>query len=164
MAEVSARERFECPACGGAAEWSAAKQSLVCPFCGTVSPMQPGAAAEGAVKEHALVEALRAIPENARGWQTATRSVKCQSCQAISVFKPERVAQTCDFCGSPALVPYDEIKAPIRPESVTRSPSRRVFSAVMAASERPGGGVARDRVEKRSATDPAKASAQSLNA
>ena len=44
--------------------------------------------------------------------------MKCQSCQAISVFKPERVAQTCDFCGSPALVPYDEIKAPIRPESV----------------------------------------------
>jgi len=118
MAEVTARERFECPACGGAAEWSPAKQSLVCPFCGTVSPMQPGAAAESAVKEHDLVEALRAIPESARGWQTATRSVKCQSCQAISIFKPERVAQTCDFCGSPALVPYDEIKAPIRPESV----------------------------------------------
>ena len=118
MAEVTARERFACPACGGAAEWSPAKQSLVCPFCGTVSPMQPGAAAEGAVKEYDLVEALRAIPESARGWQTATRSVKCQSCQAISVFKPERVAQTCDFCGSPALVPYDEIKAPIRPESV----------------------------------------------
>jgi hypothetical protein len=118
MAEFTARERFECPACGGAAEWSPAKQSLVCPFCGTVSPMQPGAAGEGTVKEHDLVEALRAIPESARGWQTATRSVKCQSCQAISVFKPERVAQTCDFCGSPALVPYDEIKAPIRPESV----------------------------------------------
>ena len=62
MAEVTARERFECPACGGAAEWSPAKQALVCPFCGTVSPMQPGAAAEGAVKEHDLVAALRAIP------------------------------------------------------------------------------------------------------
>ena len=44
--------------------------------------------------------------------------MKCQSCQAISVFKPERVAQTCDFCGSPALVPYEQSKAPIRPESV----------------------------------------------
>lgn len=118
MSEVIARERFECPACGGAAEWSPARKALVCPFCGTVSPMQPPAAAEGAVKELDLVSALRAIPESDRGWQTATRSVKCQSCQAISVFKPERVAQTCDFCGSPALVPYDEIKAPIRPESV----------------------------------------------
>ncbi len=81
--------------------------------------MQPEVAAQGAVvKELDLAEALRAIPSSDRGWQTATRSVKCQSCQAISVFKPERVAQTCDFCGSPALVPYDEIKAPIRPESV----------------------------------------------
>ena len=118
MAELTAQARFACPACGGAAEWSAAKQALVCPFCGTVSPMQPDATGGGAIAERDLVAALRAIPESARGWQTATRSVKCQSCQAISVFKPERVAQTCDFCGSPALVPYDEIKAPISPESV----------------------------------------------
>jgi hypothetical protein len=118
MAELTARERFECPACGGAAEWSPAKQALVCPFCGNVAPMQPPAPAEGAVKELDLATALQNIPESDRGWQTATRSVKCQSCQAISVFKPERVAQNCDFCGSPALVPYDEIKAPIRPESL----------------------------------------------
>jgi hypothetical protein len=118
MNDLTAQARFECPACGGAAEWSPAKQALVCPFCGTISPMQPSAAAEGAVQEIDLAQALRAIPQSDRGWQTATRSVKCQSCQAISVFKPDRVAQTCDFCGSPALVPYDEIKAPIRPESV----------------------------------------------
>ena len=118
MSELTARERFECPACGGAAEWSPQKQMLVCPFCGTASPMQPRADTAAAVREYDLVEALRNIPQSERGWQTATRSVKCQSCQAISVFKPERVAQNCDFCGSPALVPYDEIKSPIRPESV----------------------------------------------
>ena len=118
MAELTAQQRFECPSCGGAAEWSAAKQALVCPFCGTVAPMQTDPTAAGGVRELDLVTALRNIPESDRGWQTATRSVKCQSCQAISVFKPERVAQNCDFCGSPALVPYDEIKAPIRPESV----------------------------------------------
>ncbi len=118
MSEVTAQKRFECPACGGAAEWSAAKQALVCPFCGNVAPMQPPAATEGAVKELDLATALQNIPESDRGWQTATRSVKCQSCQAISVFKPERVAQNCDFCGSPALVPYEETKAPIRPESL----------------------------------------------
>jgi hypothetical protein len=118
MAEVTARERFACPACGGAAEWSPAKQALVCPFCGTVSPMQPGAAESGDVRELDLVTALRNIPEGDRGWQTATRSVKCQSCQAISVFKPDRVAQNCDFCGSPALVPYEATEAPIRPESL----------------------------------------------
>ena len=36
--------------------------------------------------------------------------------------------------------------------SDTRSPSRKVFSAATAASERPGGGASRDRVENRSAT------------
>jgi hypothetical protein len=34
------------------------------------------------------------------------------------VFDPERVGQNCDFCGSPALVDYTEIKAPIRPQAL----------------------------------------------
>ncbi|MFN2477501.1 MAG: zinc ribbon domain-containing protein [Chthoniobacterales bacterium] len=119
MADVTAQQRFECPACGGSAAWSPAKQALVCTFCGTVSPMQPPAApAEGGVQELDLAEALSKMPTDERGWQTPTRSVKCQNCQAISVFKPERVAQNCDFCGSPALVPYDQTEAPIRPESL----------------------------------------------
>jgi ribosomal protein S27E len=53
-----------------------------------------------------------------RGWQAAKTSVKCQSCQAISVFDAARVGQRCDFCGSTALVPYEEIKEPFRPESL----------------------------------------------
>jgi hypothetical protein len=44
--------------------------------------------------------------------------VRCQSCQAISVFDPERVGQRCDFCGSSALVRYEEIKEAFRPESL----------------------------------------------
>ena len=31
---------------------------------------------------------------------------------------PARVGQNCEFCGSPALVDYQEIKSPIRPQSV----------------------------------------------
>jgi hypothetical protein len=34
------------------------------------------------------------------------------------VFDPARVGQNCEFCGSPALVDYREIKAPIRPQGV----------------------------------------------
>jgi Zn finger protein HypA/HybF involved in hydrogenase expression len=116
--ELKARQRFECPSCGGAAEWSPAKQALVCPFCGTTAPLQADTPAAGAVQELDLAEALQRVPESDRGWATATRSVKCQSCHAISVFKPERVAQNCDFCGSPALVPYEAVQAPIRPESL----------------------------------------------
>jgi hypothetical protein len=34
------------------------------------------------------------------------------------VYDPSRVGQNCEFCGSPALVDYQEIKSPIRPQSV----------------------------------------------
>ncbi|HVV73038.1 MAG TPA: zinc ribbon domain-containing protein, partial [Verrucomicrobiae bacterium] len=67
---------------------------------------------------HDLVSALRGIPDSKRGWQAQKISVRCQSCQAISVFDPQRVGQRCDFCGSTALVPYEEIKEAFSPESL----------------------------------------------
>lgn len=117
MAEVTANQRFTCPSCGGEAQWNPAKNALVCPFCGTVSPVQI-AVAGGPIRENDLATALRNIDDAGRGWAAEKTSVKCQSCQAISVFDPSRVSQRCDFCGSTALVPYEQTKAPIRPESL----------------------------------------------
>ncbi len=117
MSEITARSKFACPACGGEAQWNPAKQALVCPFCGTVSPM--AAPPEGAeIKEHCLVTALGSVPDAERGWAAQKTSVKCQSCQAITVFDPTRAAQRCDFCGSTALIPHEQSQAPIRPESL----------------------------------------------
>jgi hypothetical protein len=48
----------------------------------------------------------------------ARRSVQCQSCRAIMVYDAARVGQNCEFCGSPALVAYEQIKSPIRPEGL----------------------------------------------
>jgi endogenous inhibitor of DNA gyrase (YacG/DUF329 family) len=120
MPEATAQKKFSCPACGAEAEWNPAKQALVCPFCGTTSPaqMELNAAGEQVIKEHDLVAAIRGIPDDKRGWQAKKISVRCQSCQAISVFDPDRVGQRCDFCGSAALVPYEEIKEAFRPESL----------------------------------------------
>ena len=50
--------------------------------------------------------------------RASASSVQCQSCKAISLFDPKRVAQRCEFCGSPSIVPYTATRAPIRPESV----------------------------------------------
>ena len=98
MAEITARKKQACPACCGAVEWNAAKQALVCPFCSTVlPPPMPGESADP--KENDLATALSAVGEDRRGWQAEKTSVKCQSCQAISVFDPTRVAQRCEFCG-----------------------------------------------------------------
>jgi hypothetical protein len=116
--EAVAREKFACPACGAEARWDPAKQALVCPYCGTTSPMSAPPDSPGDVKEHDLVEALRNLPDEKRGWKAEKVSVKCQSCQAISVFDAGTVAQRCAFCGSAQIVPYEQVKPPISPESL----------------------------------------------
>jgi hypothetical protein len=114
---LSTVAKHSCPACGAQAEWNPGKQKLICPFCGTESPYRFDTDT-GKVVERDLVTALRELPAEERGWQTTRRSIKCQSCQAVMVFDPSRVGQNCEFCGSPALVSYDEINAPIRPQGV----------------------------------------------
>ena len=64
------------------------------------------------------MEALRSMTESDFGWQVQRKTVKCQSCHAISVFDAARVSQNCDFCGSPALLNMDDTQAPVRPGSV----------------------------------------------
>ena len=117
MTDVAALDKHACPACGAMANWNAAQQALVCPYCGTVSPVE--LAADGSViKEHDLVAALRAVPDDKKGWEADRVSVQCQSCKAISLFEPGRVAQNCEFCGSPQIIPQSAVRAPIVPESV----------------------------------------------
>lgn len=116
---ASARQKFHCPACGAEANWNPTKQALICPFCGVESPATlTTRGAETVIVEHDLAAALRAIPDSSRGWQAPKISVRCQSCQAISVFDADVVGRRCDFCGSTALVPYEEVKDPFRPESL----------------------------------------------
>lgn len=117
MAEFQALEKHSCAACGAHAEWNATKQAIVCPYCGTEAPAELDTDT-GKIREIDLVETLRNMPEELRGWKAEKRSVQCRSCKAISVFDPETVGQNCQFCGSPELVDYAEIKAPIRPQSV----------------------------------------------
>ncbi len=117
MSEVTALTKFSCPACGAEAVWTPSKHALVCPYCGTESPAE--LKADGSlVEENDLVTALRSLPDEQRGWAAERKTVRCQSCQAISVFDEKRVAQRCDFCGSPSLLSMEDIQAPIRPGSV----------------------------------------------
>ncbi len=117
MSELTAKQKLACPSCGGEAQWNPARKALVCPYCGTVSPAEMNPST-GEIVEHDLVKALRSIDENHRGWDAEKVSVKCQSCQAVSVFDPSRVSQRCDFCGSSSLIPIEQQTKPIRPESL----------------------------------------------
>ena len=89
----------------------------MCPFCGTESPYQIDRET-GKVVENDLTAALRDLPREDPAWQSARRTVQCQSCRAVMVYEAGRVGQNCEFCGSPALVAYEEIKSPIRPQGV----------------------------------------------
>src|SRR5690349_4044951 len=90
-----AQRKYECPACGGEAQWNPAKRALICPYCGTESPVELEQRDNTTViVEHDLVTALRAVPDSARGWQTEKISVQCQSCKAISVFDPGKISQS----------------------------------------------------------------------
>jgi hypothetical protein len=118
-AAATARDKYHCPACGAEAQWTPARQALVCPFCGTESPATlQTRGAETVIVEHDLVVALREIPDSKRGWQTEKVSVRCRSCQAISVFDPQHVGKRCEFCGSSELVPYEQVKDAFSPESL----------------------------------------------
>lgn len=118
--EVTAHKKYTCPACGAEAQWNPAKQALVCAYCGSTAPgkMEPTNDRGQVIVEHDLVKALRSMTDDDRGWQAQKISVKCQSCQAISVFDAEKVGKRCDFCGSTALVPYEQIKDSFTLESL----------------------------------------------
>lgn len=116
---ATALGKYHCPACGAEANWNPAKQKLVCSFCGTESSAQlKVGGADAAIAEHDLLHTLQAIPDSKRGWDARKTSVKCQSCHAISVFDPDKVGKRCDFCGSAALVAYEDVKDAFRPESL----------------------------------------------
>ena len=111
--------KHPCPECGGDLQWNAGKQSLACPYCGTMvawNKAEPGL--PGEVQENDLIAGLEKHPVDQRGWGEERREVKCQSCQAISVFVGGKVAQRCEFCGSPSIIDYKEKLDVITPQYV----------------------------------------------
>ncbi len=99
-------------------QWNASKQALTCAFCGAVLPGKLNETGQAEIHENDLITALRDIGTEQRGLQAEKKAVKCQSCQAITLFDPAHVSQRCEFCGSTALIPVEQQGAPIRPESL----------------------------------------------
>jgi Zn finger protein HypA/HybF involved in hydrogenase expression len=114
-AQVTAIRKFNCKACGAEAVWTPAKHKLVCPYCGIESEHQLKQEA-GIIRENELLPALKKLPTDS-SWMQDRKSVKCQSCHAISLFHPQRTAQSCDFCGSPSLISVQDNQAPVQPSS-----------------------------------------------
>ena len=112
--------KHPCTACGGDMVWDARRQLLRCPYCGQASAWEAAATplpGQDGVAELDL-EAALASAGSARGWGEARREVRCQSCQAISVFEGNRVAQQCEFCGSPSIIDHQAGEDAITPGSL----------------------------------------------
>jgi len=117
-ADVRSLDRHACPKCGGKGEWDPAKKQLVCTYCGNVFPQVGPAPDASGIVEHDLDQTLADLGQSAGTVDTTIRHVQCSQCHAVLVRSGESVAQHCDFCGSPELLDYTDIAAPIRPESV----------------------------------------------
>ena len=116
-AEVRSLERHVCPECGGKGEWNATKRKLVCPYCGTefervAPPPMPD------ITEHDLDAMLAELGDRATTVETKERKVQCTHCHAVLTRSASDVGQSCDFFGSPEMLDYEEIEAPVRPESL----------------------------------------------
>ncbi|MCH7228269.1 zinc ribbon domain-containing protein [Haloferula sp. A504] len=116
-AEVRSLERHVCPECGGKGEWSAAKRKLLCPYCGTefdrvAPPPMPD------ISEHDLDAMLARLGDKATTIDTSQRKVQCTHCHAVLTRDASNVGQSCDFCGSPEMLDYEDIEAPVSPESL----------------------------------------------
>lgn len=123
-AETKTVQQRPCPQCGGHLQWSPRAQALQCPYCGTevaledALPTPDASAATAAQVQELDLMAMLSDPRIRRGWGEQQREVQCQSCKAISVFDAKRVAQRCDFCGSPAIVAHESHEDAITPQSV----------------------------------------------
>lgn len=108
-----------CPECGAPLVWIAERQTLGCAYCGTLLPTAAASdpVAAQAHLEHDLAEALQ-NPPGGRDWGSGHREVRCGSCGAISIFIDGRVAQACDFCGSPKILAHESHGDAITPQSV----------------------------------------------
>jgi len=117
-AEVRSIERHVCAECGGKGEWDPAKRMLVCPYCGSGFARVSPPPLSSSIQEHDLDEMLARLGEASSTVQTAERRVQCTHCHAILTRAAAHVGQSCDFCGSPEMLDYDDIAAPVRPESL----------------------------------------------
>lgn len=74
----------------------------------------------GSQNGHALdlLHSMAATPPERRGYGAQRREVQCQSCHAISVFVDGKVADRCEFCGSPSIIDHESLGDAITPESL----------------------------------------------
>src|SRR5688572_23937 len=109
---------FPCGKCGADLVFHVGSQSLQCPYCGHVQPVQP-------TEEQIREQDFEAMLKQLQTWRAAdkesqeTSEVRCESCGANVQFVGTLTSSSCPYCASP-----------IQRENVHRSPQRVPVDAV----------------------------------
>ena len=120
--ETAALSKFACPACGGEAIWNPGQAEARLSVLRHRIARPSSTTATGGIVEHDLVAALRGIADDARGWKADKRQVKCQSCNAISVFDPDAAGAELRVLrlGAARPVRGDQARVPARERAAVR--------------------------------------------
>jgi len=123
---------YQCPACTGPLQFSAASGKLECEYCGSVFEAAE-IEAEYAAKEEASARVAKEQEEKAqnfrREWDTSglnsdwgadaegMRTYNCPSCGAELICDLSTAATSCPYCGNPSVVP-GQFSGALRPDFV----------------------------------------------
>ncbi len=113
-------QEFPCQQCGAKLHFAPGSTNLECPYCGATQAIGAPAgeaAAPAAVVERSFEEAVRALRQQPVSTIAEDgHEIQCNGCGAITVITAQ--AASCPFCDSPVIVPIEEDRVTIVPESV----------------------------------------------
>ncbi|WP_269792720.1 hypothetical protein [Stenotrophomonas sp. Iso1] len=130
----AAKQALACPYCGTIVPLSEAAEAVGDGSVGVVEqdlldalarmqaqdaqppPLPPQDAKQAGVL--GMLQSMAATPQAQRGYGAQPREVQCQSCHAISVFVDGKVADRCEFCGSPSIIAHESLGDAITPQSL----------------------------------------------
>ena len=111
---------YKCPNCGGAIQFDAKSQEMVCPYCDTVMDVEALRAMDEQLEEQQKSEKIEWGYEGAE-WQENEQSgmavYSCQSCSGEIVGDETLGATSCPFCGN-QVVMTSKFSGTLRPDIV----------------------------------------------
>jgi len=111
---------YKCPNCGGAIEFDAATQEMVCPFCDTVMDMAAMQSMDADIEQQQASEKIDWGYDGdgwAEGEQDGMAVYSCQSCSGEIVGDETLGATSCPFCGNPVVM-TSKFSGTLRPDVV----------------------------------------------
>lgn len=112
----TSHQEFPCQSCGAKLQFKPGTTHLTCDYCGAVQDIgQQSSSAP--VRERSLEDALRELAQRpASELAQGGHEIQCNGCGAVTLVTGQAAA--CPFCDSPMIVPIEEDRATIVPESL----------------------------------------------